>query len=47
MTSLRDRLLVGDARSRLTEAPDETIQLTVTSPPYNQGMDYEDGDDDR
>lgn len=47
MTSLRDRLLVGDARSRLTEVPDESIQLTVTSPPYNLGMDYEDGDGDR
>jgi site-specific DNA-methyltransferase (adenine-specific) len=47
MTSLRDRLLVGDARSQLTEVPDESIQLTVTSPPYNLGMDYEDGDDDR
>lgn len=47
MVSLRNRLLVGDARSRLAEVPDESVQLTVTSPPYNLGKDYEDEGDDR
>jgi len=32
---------VGDAGSQLPELPDESVQLTVTSPPYNLGKDYE------
>ena len=47
MASVRNRLLVGDARNRLSEVPDESVQLTVTSPPYNLGKDYEGNGDDR
>lgn len=31
----------GDCRSLLTEIPDESVQLIVTSPPYNIGKSYE------
>ncbi len=31
----------GDCRDLLTEIPDNTIQLVVTSPPYNIGKPYE------
>lgn len=40
-------LRVGDARELLDDLDDESIQLTVTSPPYNVGIDYGDGVDDR
>lgn len=43
----RNRLLVGDARDRLGDLPDESVQLTVTSPPYNLGKEYGDGGNDR
>lgn len=39
-------LVAGDCRDRLTELPSESIQLTVTSPPYNIGKEYEAGYDD-
>lgn len=38
---------MGDAGSRLSELPNESVQLTVTSPPYNLGKDYEEEGDDR
>ena len=31
----------GDCRKLLSEIPDNTIQLVVTSPPYNIGKVYE------
>lgn len=31
----------GDCRDLLNEIPDNTIQLVVTSPPYNIGKPYE------
>ncbi len=42
-----DEILHGDATEVLSELPDESIQLAVTSPPYNIGKDYGDGVDDR
>lgn len=42
----RNELLCGDARDILPQLPDESVQLTVTSPPYNIGKNYE-GYDDR
>ena len=30
----------GDCRDLLAEIPDNTIQLVVTSPPYNIGKGY-------
>jgi adenine-specific DNA-methyltransferase len=35
-------LYPGDANELLTTIPDETVNLIVTSPPYNLGKDYED-----
>jgi adenine-specific DNA-methyltransferase len=34
-------LFTGDIRDLLTEIPDQSIQLIITSPPYNLGKDYE------
>jgi len=45
--SPRNRLLVGDARSLLSEIDDEGVQLTVTSPPYNLGKNYSNEEEDR
>ena len=33
-------LLVGNARTRLSELPDESVQCVVTSPPYWGLRDY-------
>lgn len=46
MGSIRDRILAGDARKVLQEIPAESVHLTVTSPPYNLGIDYGEGLDD-
>ena len=35
-------LFDGDCRGLLRETPSETVQLVVTSPPYNLGKAYED-----
>jgi adenine-specific DNA-methyltransferase len=34
-------VFTGDCRELLRQIPDETIQLVVTSPPYNLGKEYE------
>ena len=34
-------LFNGDVQELLNEIPDQTIQLVITSPPYNLGKDYE------
>lgn len=31
----------GDVKDLLAQIPDETVQLVITSPPYNLGKDYE------
>jgi len=43
---VRDRIFVGDAR-KMDQLPDNCIALTVTSPPYFAGKDYELGADGR
>ncbi|MBU4199596.1 MAG: hypothetical protein KKE37_11690 [Verrucomicrobia bacterium] len=35
------KLFYGDCRSLLKQIPDNTVQLVVTSPPYNVGKSYE------
>lgn len=35
---LRNVLLVGDAKERLREIPDKSVDLVLTDPPYNTGM---------
>lgn len=39
-----DRIIRGDAR-RMDAVPDASVQLVVTSPPYNVAKDYSDHDD--
>lgn len=41
--SLNERavLLTGDCRNLLSQIPDKSIRLVVTSPPYNLGKEYE------
>ncbi|MCC7191068.1 MAG: site-specific DNA-methyltransferase [Anaerolineales bacterium] len=34
-------LFYGEIKDLLSEVPDKTIQLVITSPPYNLGKDYE------
>src|SRR5579872_3994458 len=36
-----DRIILGDCRELLEELPDESIDLIVSSPPYNLGKEYE------
>lgn len=45
MTDSNPTLLTGDARN-LEMIDDETVDLIVTSPPYNLGVDYDSTDDD-
>jgi len=33
--------LIGDSAERLNEIDDESVDLIVTSPPYNIGKEYE------
>jgi len=40
-----NRIICGDAR-RMEAVPDASVQLVVTSPPYNVSKDYTDHDDD-
>jgi site-specific DNA-methyltransferase (adenine-specific) len=40
-----DHIICGDAR-RMEAAPDASVQLVVTSPPYNVAKDYTDHDDE-
>lgn len=42
-----NELLHGDSREVIESFPDESVRLTVTSPPYNIGKDYGEGIDDR
>lgn len=42
----RARLFLGDAMELLADLPDE-VSLTLTSPPYNVGLDYNGYSDDR
>ena len=42
-----DTIHEGDCRELLNRVADESVQLTVTSPPYNIGKQYGTDDDDR
>lgn len=37
------RIIFGDCREVLPELPEESVDLVVTSPPYAQGKEYEQG----
>lgn len=45
-TDWNDRILCGDCRDVLRGMPDGCVHLTITSPPYNVGLEY-DGHNDR
>lgn len=40
MTAPRNMILIGDARERLRELPDQSVQTVITSPPYFGLRDY-------
>ena len=35
MDNLKNKLIVGDALTLMRQMPDQSIDLVVTSPPYN------------
>lgn len=39
------RILHGDSREGLKYIEDETVELVITSPPYNVGIEYDEHDD--
>lgn len=41
-----NQILHGDCRDKLDELPDDSVDLVVTSPPYNVGIEYGEYDDD-
>ena len=40
-----DRIICGDCLKVMSQIPDGTVHLAVTSPPYNLGIDYDNHDD--
>ena len=43
--SFLDRIIVGDAEEILMTIPTESVDIVITSPPYNFGLDYESDED--
>lgn len=39
------KILVGDCKEALKKLPSGSVQLAITSPPYNMGKNYRDSDD--
>lgn len=46
MDGFENRIYRGDCREVLQKIPDDSIDLVVTSPPYNVGVDYGSYDDE-
>ncbi|RLC60282.1 MAG: site-specific DNA-methyltransferase [Chloroflexi bacterium] len=40
-----DRIICGDCLEVMSQIPDGTVQLAITSPPYNLGISYDNHDD--
>ncbi len=40
-----DQIICGDCLEVMSQIPDETVHLVVTSPPYNLGISYDNHDD--
>ncbi|MEW5840906.1 MAG: hypothetical protein AB1753_07875, partial [Thermoproteota archaeon] len=38
---LADRLIVGNCKDVLQKLPENSVQLTITSPPYRNAINYE------
>ncbi|HYZ50648.1 MAG TPA: hypothetical protein VE593_07155, partial [Nitrososphaeraceae archaeon] len=36
-----DEIIIGNSKEILSRIPSDTIQLTVTSPPYGNAIDYD------
>jgi len=45
MIQLENEIICGDALEKLQDIPDNSIDLIVTSPPYNIGIEYDNWDD--
>ena len=43
----QNRMICGDSLSVLKRIPDNSVDMILTSPPYNFGLDYSGGDDAR
>ena len=43
---LTNQIIQGDSESVLKKLPDHSVDLILTSPPYNFGLDYEKNEDD-
>ena len=35
-----DKILSGDCKEIISKIPNDSIQLTITSPPYRNAIDY-------
>ncbi|MFQ6678623.1 MAG: DNA-methyltransferase [Fidelibacterota bacterium] len=44
--AFENQIICGDSQSGLQNLPDNCIDLVLTSPPYNFGLEYEGSDDD-
>ena len=42
-----DQILCGDSELLLSEIPNNSVDLIITSPPYNFGMEYDEVDDNQ
>ena len=42
-----DKILCADSQKLLQKLPDNSVDLIFTSPPYNFGLDYQQGEDDK
>lgn len=40
-----DQIICGDCLEIMSQIPDETVHLAITSPPYNLGINYDNHDD--
>jgi DNA modification methylase len=45
MMDFLDQIICGDCLEVMSQIPDETVHLAVTSPPYNLGIKYDNHDD--
>jgi len=46
ISRLENRIFTGDAETVLKRIPDESVDIVLTSPPYNFGLDYGGNDED-
>ncbi|MAD51972.1 MAG: site-specific DNA-methyltransferase [Candidatus Marinimicrobia bacterium] len=44
--TFQNQIICGDSQKVLEKLPNNCVDMVFTSPPYNFGLDYEDGEDD-